>query len=40
MVSCGNIKAALDMSAADLIQWLNPKIRGWSNGPIIIGSGE
>ena len=27
----GNIKAALGMSAADLIDWLNPKIRGWSN---------
>ncbi len=27
----GNIKAALGMSAADLIRWLNPKIRGWSN---------
>jgi RNA-directed DNA polymerase len=27
----GNIKAALGMSAADLIHWLNPKIRGWSN---------
>src|SRR5437660_2380060 len=27
----GNIKAALGMSAADLIGWLNPKIRGWSN---------
>jgi len=26
-----NIKAALGMSAADLIHWLNPKIRGWSN---------
>src|ERR1700736_5658354 len=25
------IKAALGMSAADLIDWLNPKIRGWSN---------
>src|SRR5713101_1773564 len=25
------IKAALGMSAADLIHWLNPKIRGWSN---------
>jgi RNA-directed DNA polymerase len=27
----GNIKAALGMSAVDLIDWLNPKIRGWSN---------
>jgi hypothetical protein len=27
----GVIKAALGMSAADLIDWLNPKIRGWSN---------
>jgi RNA-directed DNA polymerase len=27
----GNIKAALGMSAADLIRWLNPKLRGWSN---------
>ena len=27
----GNIKAALGMSAADLIDWLNPRIRGWSN---------
>ncbi len=27
----GDIKAALGMSAADLIDWLNPKIRGWSN---------
>jgi len=27
----GNIKAALGMSAADLIGWLNPKIRGWAN---------
>jgi RNA-directed DNA polymerase len=27
----GTIKAALGMSAADLIRWLNPKIRGWSN---------
>src|SRR5437660_421329 len=27
----GKIKAALGMSAADLIRWLNPKIRGWSN---------
>jgi len=27
----GIIKAALGMSAADLIDWLNPKIRGWSN---------
>src|SRR6516225_3700271 len=27
----GTIKAALGMSAADLIDWLNPKIRGWSN---------
>ena len=27
----GNIKAALGMSAADLIDWLNPKIRGWAN---------
>ena len=27
----GNIKAALGMSAADLIRWLNPKIRGWAN---------
>src|SRR5260370_24077800 len=27
----GNIKAALVMPAADLIHWLNPKIRGWSN---------
>src|SRR6202521_1545935 len=27
----GNIKAALGTSAADLIHWLNPKIRGWSN---------
>jgi RNA-directed DNA polymerase len=27
----GNAKAALGMSAADLIDWLNPKIRGWSN---------
>jgi RNA-directed DNA polymerase len=27
----GNIKAALGRSAADLIDWLNPKIRGWSN---------
>jgi Group II intron, maturase-specific domain len=27
----GNIKAALGMSAADLIHWLNPKLRGWSN---------
>src|ERR1700736_584619 len=26
----GNIKAALGMSAADLIHWLNPKIRGWA----------
>src|SRR5437016_7967754 len=26
----GNIKAALGMSAADLIDWLNPKIRAWS----------
>jgi RNA-directed DNA polymerase len=25
------IKAALGMSAADLIDWLNPKIRGWTN---------
>ena len=25
------IKAALGMSAADLIDWLNPKIRGWAN---------
>src|SRR5713226_8798517 len=25
------IKAALGMSAADLIDWLNPKIRGWVN---------
>jgi RNA-directed DNA polymerase len=25
------IKAALGMSAADLIGWLNPKIRGWVN---------
>jgi RNA-directed DNA polymerase len=25
------IKAALGMSAADLIVWLNPKIRGWTN---------
>src|SRR6267154_3853010 len=25
------IKDALGMSAADLIHWLNPKIRGWSN---------
>jgi RNA-directed DNA polymerase len=27
----GTIKAALGISAADLIDWLNPKIRGWSN---------
>ena len=27
----GNIKAALGMSAADLIDGLNPKIRGWAN---------
>ena len=27
----GNIKTALGMSAADLIRWLNPKIRGWAN---------
>ena len=27
----GNLKAALGMSAADLINWLNPKIRGWPN---------
>src|SRR5271169_6476995 len=27
----GNIKAALGMSVADLIDWLNPKIRGWAN---------
>src|SRR3984957_8383675 len=27
----GNIKAALGMSAADVIDWLNPKIRGWAN---------
>jgi len=27
----GTIKAALGMSVADLIRWLNPKIRGWSN---------
>src|ERR1700691_258528 len=27
----GTIKAARGMSAADLIRWLNPKIRGWSN---------
>ena len=27
----GNFKAALGMSAADLIDWLNPKIRGWAN---------
>src|SRR5437899_1348408 len=27
----GNIKAAPGMSAADLIDWLNPKIRGWAN---------
>src|SRR5437660_4575662 len=27
----GKIKAALGMSAADLIRWLNPKLRGWSN---------
>jgi RNA-directed DNA polymerase len=26
-----HIKAALGMSAAALIHWLNPKIRGWSN---------
>ena len=26
-----SIKAALGMSAADLIDWLNPKIRGWAN---------
>jgi len=25
------IKAALGMSAAELIDWLNPKIRGWAN---------
>ena len=25
------IKAALGMSAAELIEWLNPKIRGWAN---------
>jgi RNA-directed DNA polymerase len=25
------IKSALGMSAADLIDWLNPKIRGWAN---------
>jgi RNA-directed DNA polymerase len=25
------IRAALGMSAADLIDWLNPKIRGWAN---------
>ena len=25
------IKAALGMSAADLIGWPNPKIRGWVN---------
>src|ERR1700688_1365782 len=25
------IKTALGMSAADLINWLNPKIRGWTN---------
>jgi len=25
------IKAALGMSTADLIDWLNPKIRGWAN---------
>src|SRR5882724_1042297 len=25
------IRAALGMSAADLIDWLNPKIRGWTN---------
>ena len=27
----GNLKAALGMSAADLINWFNPKIRGWPN---------
>jgi RNA-directed DNA polymerase len=27
----GNLKAALGMSAVDLINWLNPKIRGWPN---------
>jgi RNA-directed DNA polymerase len=27
----GSIKAALGRSAADLIDWLNRKIRGWSN---------
>src|SRR5207237_1168682 len=27
----GNIKAAPGMSAADLIDWLNPKIRGWAD---------
>src|SRR5207302_8633248 len=25
------IKVALGMSAAELIDWLNPKIRGWAN---------
>ena len=29
--SGSTIKAALGMSAADLIDWLNPKIRGWAN---------
>ena len=27
----GNIKAELGMSAVDLIDWLNPKKRTWSN---------